>query len=240
MVSEGIGRSLAKRGFMAIEIKELTKFSLLRGITAEHVDRFLAALVTRSVPAGTVLFEQGQPALGFYLIREGSVKIFKMNQEGREQVLGVFQDGDSFAEAAVFQGFDYPASAQCLKDSQLLFVSREALLREIQRNPELAFRLLAGLSMKLRSMVSLVEDLTLRDARGRLSRYITTLLPHPLPDEPLEFSFPFSQTVLARMLGIASETLSRTLKGLCEENVLEHQSNRWLVIRPDLLGDVAA
>jgi len=211
----------------------LDQFPLFANLDPEESGTLAQQLAERQYPAGTVLFEAGQPVEGFYLVVSGSVKIFKLSPEGKEQIMGVFAAGQSFAEAAVFQSMrGYPASAQCLQDSVLIFVPRDVLLRQIGRTPELAFRLLAGMAAKLRRLVGLVEDLTLRDARGRLCRYLLTLV----PEGEEEIVLPFPQTVLARMLGITQETTSRTLKTLFEEGVLESQGpGRYRVLQREVL-----
>lgn len=211
----------------------MRQFSLFGGLAAEDVDRLSEQVSERQHPAGTLLFEAGQPVEGFYLICSGAVKVYKLSPEGKEQILNVFQAGESFAEAAVFQGMrGYPASAQCLHDSVLVFVARDVLLGQIARTPELAFRLLAGMARKLRLMVGLVEDLTLRDARGRLCRYLLTLL---TPGEP-DLTLPFAQTVLARMLGITQETMSRTLKALQDEEILQSSGpGQFRILQPEVL-----
>ena len=214
-------------------MSELDQFSLFAGLAPEDVARLSEQVSERHHPAGTLLFECGQPVEGFYLICSGAVKIYKLSPEGKEQILSVFQAGESFAEAAVFQSMrGYPASAECLQDSILIFVGRDALLGQIARTPELAFRLLAGMSAKLRRMVGLVEDLTLRDARGRLCRYLLTL---PSPGE-VELTLPFAQTVLARMLGITQETMSRTLKALQDEEILlAHGPGQFRILQAEVL-----
>lgn len=211
----------------------LDQFPLFANLDPNESGTLAEQLGERHYGAGTELFEAGQPVEGFFLVVSGSVKIFKLSPDGKEQIMGVFSAGQSFAEAAVFQSMrGYPASAQCLQDSVLIFVPRDVLLRQIGRTPELAFRLLAGMAAKLRRLVGLVEDLTLRDARGRLCRYLLTLA----PEGEDEIVLPFPQTVLARMLGITQETTSRTLKALFDEGVLEsHGPGRFRVLERDVL-----
>ncbi len=199
---------------------DLTKIPLFSGLSQPDVEALQSALHVRKMAAGTRIFDEGDPVRGFYIVQKGAVKIFKVSPRGQEQVLAVNSPGQSFAEAAVFMGGGYPASTECLEDSELLFVEREAFVRRLHEDPELALRMMAGMALKLRRMVAMVEDLTLRDARGRLSRYLLGLLPeNARPPVPLEL--PAQQMLIARMLGITSETLSRTLRTLKEEGTLE-------------------
>lgn len=144
------------------------------------------------------------------------MKVFKVSPSGTEQVLTLAGPGETFAEAALFQGGGYPASAQAVQESELLFLEREVLLEALRRDPELALRILGGLSLKLRRMVRLVEDLSLRDARGRVARY---LLARWEPGGGA-LRLPASQAVVARLLGLATETFCRTLRTLKSEGIL--------------------
>jgi len=212
---------------------ELREFDLFTSLTPEDASALSQAVRVRRLPAGTLVFQQGEEATGFYLIKEGAVKIFKVNLAGQEQVLHVSLAGQSFAEAAVFQGNEYPANAACVEDSVLVFVERTALLQQLRHDPELALRMLAGMATKHHHLVRLVEDLTLRDARGRICRYLLGLLP-PRPAQVTRcptIRLPVSQTLLARLLGLTGETLSRVLKALNNEGILELKGRGSLVVR---------
>ena len=170
---------------------------------------------------------------GFYLVRAGRVKIFKMSAEGNEQVLTVCGPGKIFAEAALFKMTTYPASAEALEETALLFVEKAVLLDALRREPEMALRMLVGMAERLQSLVKLVEDLTLRDARSRTARYLTTLV-DPAAGSPQQQRLPVSQALLARMLGLTNETLSRTMKVLREEGLIEPTTQRGVLVIRDV------
>lgn len=218
---------------------ELKKIPLFAGLSPEDVEGLQVAVHGRKMAAGTRIFNEGDPVLGFYAVQKGAVKIFKTSPRGQEQVLAVITPGQTFAEAAAFTGGGYPASTECLEDSELVFVEREAFVRRLRTDPDLALRLMAGMALKLRRMVGLVEDLTLRDARGRLSRYLLGLMPDHA-QAPAQIELPAQQILIARMLGITAETLSRTLKGLKDEGTLEITGHgKFTVLDLESLRDAA-
>ena len=210
----------------------LRDFPLFSGLSAEDAVLLQRSASLRKFPTGTRIFDDGEPALGFYLVLQGAVKIFKLSPRGQEQIVAVMTAGDSFAEAAVFLGKGYPASAECIQDSKLLFIDREALVRQLAHDPELALRMMAGMAIKLRRLVSMVEDLTLRDARGRLCRYLLGLIAPP--------QLPTSRVVLARLLGLSGETLSRTLRTLKDEGILDiSRAGHVKIHSPEALREAA-
>lgn len=202
---------------------DLREFELFSSLTREDALEMYRTARILQMPAGSLVFQQGDEAIGFYLVKQGAVKIFKTNPSGQEQALHVTVAGQSFAEAAVFQGERYPANAACVEDSVLVFIERKTLLAQLRRDPELALRMLAGMALKHHHLVRLVEDLTLRDARGRICRYLLGLLPTNASQEapPPTVRLPVSQTLLARLLGLTGETLSRVLKALHDEGIVQ-------------------
>lgn len=195
----------------------LREFALFSQLGEAELQRLESQVQPREYAARQRIFEMGDPALGIYLVKNGKVKVFRVSPDGAEQVLGVFQSGEEFALAAVFHGGRYPASSETLEPSQLYFLEREVLLRLISQDPELALRMMGTLAKKLQGLVSMVDSLALRDARGRLARYLARRLP---TQPPLVVELPMSKTLLSQYLGIKMETLSRTFRGLADEGVL--------------------
>lgn len=195
----------------------LRHFSLFSQLGEAEFQQLEVTVQPRDYAARQRLFEMGDPALGVYLVRSGKVKVFRVSPEGSEQVLGVFGAGEEFALAAVFHGGRYPASSETLEASQLFFLEREALMRLIARNPELALSIMGTLAKKVQGLVSMIDSLSLQDARGRLARYLSRRLPS---SPPLVVELPMSKTLLSQHLGIKMETLSRTFRGLTDEGVL--------------------
>lgn len=204
---------------------DIRSYPLFSGLTPADAEALGHRCQVLRFGAGSSVFDEGQPARTFYLVQSGLVKIFKLNPKGQEQILAVLSKGNTFAEAAVFMGGRYPASCQCLEDSELISVERDAILNVLSHDPELALRMMAGMALKLRRLVSMVEDLTLRDARGRLARYLTGL-----KGENGTLRLPTQQTVLARLLGLTGETLSRTFKALRDEGILGPPKGRQVQV----------
>lgn len=144
-----------------------------------------AAASLREAARGEMIFFEGETAHAFYVVGSGKVKVFKMSPDGKEQILMIAGPGDSFAEAAMFSGGKYPASAQALEDCQLAVINREKFVTLLGRNPDIAVNLIARLSVLLRKMTQLVEELSLTDVTTRLAHYLV-LLVEQNPPQPLD------------------------------------------------------
>jgi CRP/FNR family transcriptional regulator len=101
---------------------------------------------------GENIFTENEQATGLYAVASGRVKIYKLSPDGREQILHIFGPGEVFGEAPVFAGKRFPASADAMDESRVLFFQREALINLIQINPSIAMNMLAVLSMRLRRL----------------------------------------------------------------------------------------
>ncbi len=112
------------------------------GIFAGLAENELAFLTERAVPrryrTGEIVFGEGEPCLGLYVVESGQVRIFKSSSGGREQVLSVDGPGSSIAELPVFDGGTYPASVAAVEDATLLLLANRTFRRcvwRIHRSP---------------------------------------------------------------------------------------------------------
>lgn len=200
------------------------------GLDPEERDALIDLGRVETEASGTILFQHGDPYRGFYLLVDGAVHIYRLNPEGRMLVLHVMRTGESFAEVPLFEQDDedtYPATAETLKGSALLFFPKEAFLSFVDRNPHAALHMLGQMANRLRSAVRRLDAMSLQDVQERLARRLVNQVP-TVPDEPdtlptIELDVP--KSVLAAELGTVPETLSRALRTLEEEGLIRSRSS---------------
>jgi CRP-like cAMP-binding protein len=117
---------------------------------------------------GETIFVEGDPPKGLLVVREGAVKIYKTGEGGREQILEIEGPGRCVAELPLFDGRPYPASCAAVHDSVLLVIRPRDFQELLARYPDLTRTVIASLAFRLRRMVMLVQELSLRDVRQRL------------------------------------------------------------------------
>jgi len=164
--------------------------------------------VARTYKKGTLIFSQGEPSRGLYLVASGSVRVFKSSEDGKEQVLHHITAGCSFNDVATFDGGPSPASAQAVEPTTVLLVPREELLDLIRTHPELALAALRMFAARLRQMSSLVETLSLRHVASRVAGIVLQL-----SESGSVLSLP-TRYELAAMAGTVREVATRALKHL--------------------------
>jgi len=202
-------------------IRESTLFSGLQ-------DRQLADIVDisyeKSFGKGENIFFEGDEGNGFYLIASGKIKIYKMSPAGKEHILHIFGPGEPIGEVPVFHGHPFPASAECLVKSKVLFFPRDKFFELVNRNPSIAVSMLAVLSMRLRQFTSQIENLSLKEVPARLAGYLLYLQEEQGGRQVVELEI--SKGQLASLLGTIPETLSRIFAKMSEEGLIEVEGRR--------------
>jgi CRP/FNR family transcriptional regulator len=218
----------------------LRKTPLFSSLPDDDLRRVAAIAVLRRYAKKEAIFREGDRADGFFVISSGKVKVFKLSDEGKEQVLHVLEPGQSFAEAAIFEGGVYPAHAEALADSEILLLPKRAFIDLVEKNPKVALRMLASLSKWLKRMTDLVESLSLRDVEARLVFYLSEELKArgiPLKDGA-ELELTIGKNVLASRLGTVPETFSRTLKKLQDDGLIGVRGKRIRIVSAESLFSI--
>ena len=199
------------------------------GLPHEDIAVIADGCQIRSLQKDEILFHEGQPADGFYVIQLGQIGIFFVTPDGREQIFSVFRAPESFAE--VVMAMDrFPASAKALEYSRMILV-RKAHFREVLgRKPELALQMLASMSMHLKELLQLLQDSRGRLIEARLAEWLMQQSPAAAAGCPAVFDLPVAKKVLASQLGVTSETLSRTFARFREEKIIRVTGSKISVL----------
>lgn len=220
---------------VAALLSQLPLFQPLSDLEREHLAK---DVVVRSFAKGETLLREGMSANGMYIVLDGVVKVIRLTPDGREVVLHLVRKGNMLGEASVFQQGTFPASAVAVGDVESLFIPAESLIRLIRENAELALRLLAALSLRLRMFSHKLAAQGQSGVPGRLAAYL-------LHRSQLNGNEPFvrlevSREVLANLLGIARETLSRQLSRFAELGAVQLRGRNILLTNRELLESFAA
>jgi CRP-like cAMP-binding protein len=186
---------------------------------------------------GDTIFWDGDPGIGFYVVLDGKVKIYKTSADGKEQILHIYGPGHPFGEVPVFSGSRFPANAQAIEKSRLLFFPRKDFVDLISSQPSLALNMLAVLSMRLRQFTVQVENLSLKEVPARLASYLIYLSNEQ--DGPKVVDLPISKGQLASLLGTIPETLSRIFNKMTQYHLISVDGSRICLENREALEDLA-
>ncbi len=216
--------------------KHVNNFSIFSSLPQEYIDKLEGISQSRKYPAGQAIFMENDPGNGFYGIVEGKIKIYKSSPFGKEHILHIFGPGEVFAEVAVFAGINFPANALALEDSTLIFFPRNRFRSLLAENPDLSMNLLSLMSMRLRQMVSKVEELSLKEVPARLAAHLLLLRQNTDKDK---FNLDVNKSQLASLLGTIPETLSRVIRKMKDENIIQTNGSEVVIVDMQGLEDLA-
>lgn len=185
-----------------------------------------------------IVFSEGQPVRGFYVILSGQVRLFKTGPNGRMQILHILGAPSSFAEALLFIP-RYPATAQATKKTQLAFISTRSFEKLARSDIQVVLAVIASMGRWLKHTTDLIENLTLKNVSERLAGYVLALNAEKSGARTAPLTSPLSKTALAGLLGTTKETLSRTLKKFSHSKILLFRSSKIAILDRRKLEGIA-
>jgi CRP-like cAMP-binding protein len=195
----------------------LSQMALFEAVSQAELDRIALGTTTVRLTRGSQLFRRGDPCRGFHMVIYGQVKLAFVSPNGTEKVVELVGAGHSFGEAVMFMDKPYIVSAQAMDDSLLLHVSRQAVMGEIERDPALACKMLAGLSRRMHGLMCDLESYCLRSGTQRVVGYLCK--DEPQADGAL-VRLSVSKGLVASRLNLTPEHFSRILSDLSAHGLI--------------------
>ena len=186
--------------------------ALFRALPDTAFRRIAEIVSVADLPKGRVLFHQGDDAERLYGVISGWVEVYRNVESGDRAVLGLFGPGETFAEAAMFLGGGFPASAGTAGPCRICMFDRPAFERLLVADPRLCQGMLGSLAMHLHRVTHDVEQLQTRNGRQRLAGFLLRLCEGRTGR--VEVTLPFDKALIAARLGMKPESLSRSFAGL--------------------------
>lgn len=209
----------------------LFKTPLFSGLTPSERESLGNRAVHKRYADSERLFNEGDRCEGLFVVSKGAVRIFKSAPSGREQVLAVEGPGSSIAELPVFDGGDYPASADAVGDTETVFISRQAFQAFCLEHPQVALKVLAVVGSRLRRLVAIVEELSFATVRQRIIALLLRAAETEGKRTPrgVQFSLKSGHQEIAFEIGTVRELVSRNLARLQAEGLIEMDGRKIVV-----------
>ncbi len=211
--------------------KTLAAVGLFAGLSEAELAFLAQRAVPRKFSAGEIVFSEGDPCSGMYVVESGHIRIFKTSAGGREQVLSIDGPGGSVAELPVFDGGNYPASVSAVEDSTLLFIAKQDFHALCIAHPEVALKVLRVVGARLRKLVGIIEELSFTTVRNRLAAFLVRLARREgkPADGGVEVMLPASNQELSAQIGTVRELVSRNLSRFQSEKLIQMDGRRIVI-----------
>src|SRR5215471_13327052 len=206
---------------------------ILAGLSETELQFLVERAVPRMYEKGELIFTEGDPCAGLFIIERGHVRIFKSSPTGREQILTVEGPGSSIAELPVFDGGTYPASTAAADSTRVYFISKQDFHSLCLVHPQVPLKVLKVVGSRLRRLVGIIEELSFTTVRSRLiSVLVRRAKTGNKTSKGIEIQLPPSNQELASQIGTVRELVSRNLSRRQAEDLI-HMEGKKVVI-PDV------
>lgn len=218
---------------------------VFQGLSSTQLVSVVQIAQLQSFGKGEIIFKQGGEATGFFVIKSGRVKVFKVSLTGKEQILNIFESGANFAEVAALDGKSFPASAATLEPTELIFFPRRTFLDLLQQHPDISINMLISLSQHLRHLTAVIEELSFKDVPQRLATYLLKLSSSGTRESsdyanvPPVVTLDLTKSQLASILGTIPATLSRAFYYLSTEGLIAVNGSQIELLDRDRLQELS-
>jgi len=223
--------------------KSIDKLAVLRNdplfgqLGADTLTRLASYAHTKSVGAGTRIFEKGDPGTSLFAVLRGTVKISNQSAEGKDAVLNMIPAGGIFGEIALLDGQPRTADAFAASDCELMQIDRRDFVPLVTQNPEIALKLIEILCGRIRRTSEQVEDMTFLDLRGRLAKTLLWLSAQSGSASPAP-KVSITQREIGQIIGMSRESTNKQLREWEDKKWVRLERGGVVVLDPDSLAEI--
>ncbi|MGE5438161.1 MAG: Crp/Fnr family transcriptional regulator [Syntrophothermus sp.] len=213
----------------SVFLKHVPIFSALDDETLEWLTE---CGIRKSFKKDTIIMQEKEMGNAFFVIATGSVKISRINNEGREIILSILHQSNFFGEMSILDGFSRSANAIALEDSDLLLIKRDDFLDLLRKQPKVSLSLLKEISKRLRDADMKIKILTLKDAVGRIAAVLLQLADDigRVKNGMVEIDKLPLRHDIANLASTSRETVSRILQNLVNKKLIDVHGSKLKIL----------
>lgn len=211
----------------------LRRAAIFNSLSEADLAPLAAATRQQSLKAGTLLFRAGDASTALFLVISGSIRLYRLTPDGKEKIIEIIRAGETFAEAVAILDKPFPVFATALEPTELLAIPSDVFRSQLQQKPDLAFKMLANLSVRVHKFLNDIHTLSLSTAQQKVAGYLLAFLDEQDYDQPIQL--PATKAMIASRLGLQPETFSRVLSKMKEQGVITEDKTQILILSPSAL-----
>lgn len=210
----------------------LRRNMFFQGLSAKSIEELCIQTSLRQFERGDALFWEADSCAGLHIIESGSVKLFRVSPQGRQHILRVVQEGETFNEVPVFDGGENPVNAEALETTMVWVVDARAVRQLMANDPEYMQRVIQSLGKMLRHLVQMTSEMAFLQVTHRLARLLNETPAHELSGEG---GARWTQEQMAARLGTVREVVARSLRELERSGAIQVENRRISISNRDVL-----
>lgn len=218
-----------------IENYHLKSSSLFDFLTAEEAKLVKGRLIRKEYAAGEYLFKEKSYSRGVYIVRKGKVKIFQMNNEGKQSIVYIYKKGDYFGYRPILANEPHPVSAIAMDNTVISFIPKDLFLTLLNRSSTLANELLFTLSKEFSVWINKMTIFSQYGVKQRVALSLLILNRVYQQKEGKSVQIAINREDFAGFVGTAKETLVRMLRFFKDEKIITTKSTKIIILKPRAL-----
>jgi CRP/FNR family transcriptional regulator, anaerobic regulatory protein len=203
----------------------IKKVPIFSNLTMEEMVEISMTTTQREYKKGESIYLEGEPSENLFVIHKGKVKISKLSEEGKEQIIRILHEGDFMGELSLFTQSPFMNNAEALGTTSVCIVNGKELSRLIEKNPSISLKIMKELSSRLEKTERLIESIGLGNVEQRVAEILLKM-----SDDTNVVNLSISKRDLAAHIGMSQETLSRKLSSFQEEGWIRQEGQRKIII----------
>lgn len=206
---------------------------LLQNISAELHGELHRIGNRHTFTENSEIFAEGDDAEFLPIVVSGRVKMIHFLEPGKEVIINIFEDGETFAVPPVFDGLHYPATAIAMEETILLLIRRSEFLDLLRRSSEFAFAVISWMCEMLRDKTAAIQNLSMASPEYRVARVLLKLSERNIADGPVTIGL--RRVDIANMTGLTTETTIRVVRNLAKKQLFDIVHGKIVITDPQLL-----
>lgn len=215
------------------------KHAIFGILSPEEQEQLNAEKIPEVYSRGDVVFEEGHYPKGLFCISQGKVKVTKIGDEGRDQIVRIDKRGEVLGYRSLFAKEPYSATATALEQSVICFIPARVIFDFMKSNSDLAFRMMEIMGQDLKAAEERLTDFTQKPVKGRLAQTLLSLMETYGQTDEGYLDINFTRQEWANLMGTTTETAIRTLSDMNKEGLISLEGKKVRVLQPDQLYEMA-
>lgn len=182
--------------------------------------------INKTYLKGELIYTPGDLSKNLYVVYQGKIKISRISEEGKEQVIRVVGPGDFMGELSLFSSLPMTDFSEAIEKTSICMIDGKVLKDLMTTHPQIMFKIMDELSKRLEIIESLLEDINLHSVEWRLAQYLLKSM-----DENNVVNLNLTRGYLASYIGMSQETLSRKLSLFEEQGIIHQMGHRKIIIK---------
>ncbi|SOB99369.1 CRP/FNR family transcriptional regulator [Ureibacillus xyleni] len=218
----------------------LQKFPLFKNLTDSEMEPVVELSRNGVFHQGAHIFMQGDPLTNVYFIARGKIKVYRTDLQGKEQIINVLQPGEMFPHQGFFRNDNYPANAQVLEETALIYIPIPSFEKFLIQHPETCVKMMKILGDKIVDLQNRLQEQIMNTTYEQIILLLIRLSKSHgknKVDGTILITTQFTNRDLANMIGSSRETVSRTLTQLKKKGLVNLDEVGNMMINVDALKE---